>query len=94
MMRLFGILALAASLAGCVVAPPYGYAPGFYVWPSFYVWPFYGWPSFYGWPFYEWPGYYGYAPYGGAPHRFTGTHGKPAANPWVAGTGRWSLESG
>jgi hypothetical protein len=28
MIRLFGILALGAGLAGCVVAPPYGYGYG------------------------------------------------------------------
>ncbi|MGF6636501.1 hypothetical protein OKW38_000147 [Paraburkholderia sp. MM5496-R1] len=37
MMRLFGILALAAGVAGCVATqpydssyPPYGYGPGYY----------------------------------------------------------------
>ena len=35
MPRLFGILALAAAVAGCVAAPPYGYSdpaygPGYY----------------------------------------------------------------
>jgi hypothetical protein len=42
MIKLFCVMALAAGLAGCVVAPPYayapapayGYAPGYYAAPS------------------------------------------------------------
>ncbi len=49
MIRLLSILTLAAGLAGCVVAPPYGYAPG----PAYQ-----SGPGYYGYA----PGYYGYAP--------------------------------
>lgn len=40
MFRLFGILALGAGLAGCVVAPPYGYGygdPAYGYGPGYYV---------------------------------------------------------
>jgi hypothetical protein len=51
MVRLFGILALAAGLTGCIVVPPYGYGYG----PA----PAYGYaPGYYGYA----PSYYGYAP--------------------------------
>jgi hypothetical protein len=46
MIRLIGIVAISAALAGCVVAPPYGYgydpgpvyqtAPGYYGYPPGY----------------------------------------------------------
>ncbi|ADG20849.1 hypothetical protein HDG35_007235 [Paraburkholderia sp. JPY681] len=38
MIRLFGVLAVGAGLAGCVVAPPYGYAdPGYGYRPGYYA---------------------------------------------------------
>lgn len=43
MIRLFVALALAGGLAGCVVAPPYGYAAapayGYYPAPAYYATP-------------------------------------------------------
>jgi hypothetical protein len=43
MVRLFVVCALAAGLAGCVVAPPYGYAPapayGYAYAPGYYAAP-------------------------------------------------------
>ena len=58
MIRLLSLLALTAGLSGCIVAPPYayapapayGYAPGYYA-PSYYAAPtigigiggYYGW---------------------------------------------------
>ena len=51
MVRLFGILALAAGLTGCIIAPPYGY--------GYQPAPAYGYaPGYYGYA----PGYYRYAP--------------------------------
>jgi hypothetical protein len=40
--RLLAVIALAGGLAGCVVAPPYGYAPaypayGYYAAPAYYA---------------------------------------------------------
>lgn len=46
MIRLLGIFALAAGLAGCVVAPPPGYGYGYEPGPVYQ----------------SGPGYYGYAP--------------------------------
>ncbi|RDK02484.1 hypothetical protein [Paraburkholderia lacunae] len=53
MIRLFCIFALAAGLAGCVVAPPYGYGYGYEPAPVYQ-----SAPGYYGYA----PGYYGYAP--------------------------------
>ncbi|MGH8779225.1 hypothetical protein [Paraburkholderia sp.] len=41
MIRLIVVLALGGTLAGCIVAPPYGYAPapayGYYPAPAYYA---------------------------------------------------------
>jgi len=64
MIRLFGTLALATGLAGCV-ADPYGY--GFYQPVPAYA---YAPAGYYGAPAYYAYAPYGYVPYGYAPYRY------------------------
>jgi hypothetical protein len=84
MVRLVSILALAAGLAGCVVAPPYdngygyepvpayGYAPGYYGYaPGYYAAP----PVSLGFGFGFFGGHHGHGGHGGG-HGGHGGHGR------------------